>query len=143
MAIFAILSSLAVVNLLKPQNQASLSQTTQILSSDLKQQQLKSMIGDTQGAVFAQVFGVYFENSSYILFRGLPYQPANPDNIIINLDSNITLSNNLPQNQIVFSRKSGEFLNYVTGPYTIVIQNTSSGEAKSINLNRVGIIQFN
>ena len=142
--IFAIVATLATINLVKPQTQASVDSTTQTLTADLKQQQLKAMAGDSEGASSAQVHGIKFFSDRYILFRGSTYQVGESSNFEVKLETNITLTSiNFPSAEVVFLRRSGEVLNYTAGSNNVTIQNTQSSEQKTITVNRYGAITIN
>ncbi len=143
MGIFAIISTFTTINLLKPQTKASIETVASTLVSDLRQQQIKALVGDSEGQASAQYFGIYFGSSSYTLFRGSSYGLDPAGDFIINLNPNITLTNTLPVspgNQIVFVKRSGEVSGYVSGSDTITLLNTASGEQKTITINRYGAI---
>ena len=116
----------------------------QTLISDLRQQQVKAMIGDAQNLSTSQPYGIYFEPIRYSLFNGLTYSSANPANFIVNLDSNLRLlSINFPSSQVVFTKRGGELLNFVNGSNSLVVQNTLTGEQKTIIINRLGVPEIN
>lgn len=146
MAIFAIISAFTTINLIKPQTKASVETTATTLVSDLRQQQLKAMVGDGENQTSASEYGIRFEADKYILFRGSTYSGADPNNYQVLTGSNVTLSNNLPPASLssnVFSKRSGEVSGYVSGSDTITITNTSSGEQKILTVNRYGAITIN
>lgn len=143
MGIIAILVSFISVNLLKPQTTASVASTAQILVSDLKEQQIKAMAGDSEGTATAQAHGIYFEPTRYTLFRGTVFPAGDPSNFTINLESGLTLSTSLPQQQIVFTTRSGEVASYTSGSDTITLSHTQSGEQKIITINHYGTITIN
>ena len=106
--IFTILSGYATINLLKPQTKASVDSATTTLVSDLRSQQLKAMVGDTEGAASAQPHGIFFETNRYTLFKGLSYSPSDSANFVVNLETNVNLTSiTFPSSQVVFSRRSG------------------------------------
>src|SRR5579864_8290274 len=81
--ILFILLGLITVNLFKFQNTSQLSSTVSSFLADYKEQQIKAMVGDTQGAGTVSSYGVHFETTSYTLFRN-NYGTAN---FTINLPS--------------------------------------------------------
>lgn len=144
MTLFALLSTFATINLLRPQTKISLDTTVSTLVADIKQQQLKSMVGESGSAALATTFGLYFEPTRYILFPGSSYNPVNPDNFVVDLDNNMVLSNILfPSQTIVFSRMSGEVVGFSPGSNSVVARNNNSGEQKTVTINRYGAIIIN
>lgn len=143
MSIIAILISFISINLLKPQTTASIASTATILVSDLKEQQIKAMAGDSEGTATAQAHGIYFEPTRYTLFRGTVFPAGDPSNFTINLETGLSLSTSLPQQQIVFATRSGEAASYTSGSDTITLSHTQGGEQKTITINRYGAITIN
>lgn len=142
MGIFALMLGFASINLLRPQTQASLDTTVKTLVSDIRVQQIKAMAGDTQDTGSALDHGIYLESNRYTLFRGA-YNPTEPSNFIINLETGLQLTTTLPSSQIVFSKRSGEISGFVAGQNTITLQNTQSAEQKIITINRYGAVTIN
>ncbi len=106
----------------------------EILLTDLKQQQLKAMVGDTEGRPDSDSYGVHFDSDRYVLFHGLTYSPFEPSNSIINLEDNMQFNN--PDFNIVFSKISGE----IAVPAIIELQDNANSRLKRINLNTLGVV---
>ena len=141
MAIFSILSTVITVNLLGVKHQASLNTSVTTLVSDLKNQQLKAMLGDTEGAAENNSYGIYFEPSRYIQFQGSSYNAGDPNNFIVDLDSSLEFKNIIfPSSSIVFSKGSGEISGFIDGSNTLTLSNTATPEEKTLVLNRYGVI---
>ena len=103
MGVLAILTTLATVNLLRPQHQASTVAAVNILMADIRQQQLKTMLGDTEG----------FNNFS------------------VTLEPPFQVSTTFPNNQIVFQAGSGEVAG--TNTITITNPNSQTSTTLTIN----------
>lgn len=142
MGLFAILASFITINLIRPQTKTSADSSINTLVADLRETQLKSMIGDSEGQATAQTFGIFFGTNSYTIFRGLTYNSSDTSNFVINLDSPQTLSSTFSGNQVVFSRRSGEVISFVNGSNTITISD-NSGVSKTITINNLGSISIN
>lgn len=143
MGIFAVLVSFASINLLRPQSGFSLDTAVTTLAADLKEQQLKAMAGDSDGQPTARPFGVYFESSHYILFRGETYSSTDPSNFTVNLGDNLNIvSVSFPSAQVVFTRRSGEVINPPFPDGTVTLR-TTLGEEKTLTINRYGVITIN
>src|SRR3989344_3525318 len=91
MGIFAILAGFTTINLLRPQQSADLNSTTTTIIADIKQQQARSILGETGGGPVAVVHGIYFENNKYTLFKGLTYSAADPANFVVDLSTGLAL----------------------------------------------------
>lgn len=136
MGLFATLSAFAAVNLLKPQSQSDIFETASLLSSDIKNQQFKTMSG-----VDNKRHGVKFETGRYILFSGEVYDPVDTSNVEVPLDLPIVISEaNINNSEILFM-KNGEIENFVDSQNTVTVENSSNGESNVIRINRYGAIE--
>jgi len=143
MTIFAIMAGLISVNLIRPQTSASVDSVVNILVSDVKAQQIKSMVGDSDVSSSAQNFGIYFESNKYTLFSGSSFIPADAKNFVVNLDTNISIVNNTFLQPTIFVRRSGEVTGLGTGSNSLTIQNAETGDQKIITINRLGTLTVN
>lgn len=135
MGIMVILMMIASVNFFPIKHRTSLSTSAQLLITDIKLQQLKSMSGES-----AQ--GIYFDqnNENYIVFEGITYQPSNSTNFSIPLGDQIIVSEiDFSGRQLLFATASGEISNYASGN-KIVLLNTVSNEQKTIFFNKYGTV---
>jgi len=122
-----------IISLVHSQQSASLSSTEEILLVDLKQQQLKSMIGDTEGRGISDSYGIHFDLNRYILFHGTSYSSSDISNSIINLGNNMQFNNS--NFDIIFSKLSG-----TTSATVIELQDNTSSSLKRIHLNALGVV---
>ncbi len=112
MGVLAILTTLATVNLLRPQHQASTVAAVNILMADIRQQQLKTMLGNTEGS----------------------------NNFNVTLEPPFQVLTTFPNNQIVFQAGSGEVAgpNTITitnpnGPTTTTLTINHYGTIESVD----------
>jgi prepilin-type N-terminal cleavage/methylation domain-containing protein len=138
--IIAIVSSFAVINLIRPQTKASLDSTLTPLVSDIKEQQLKAMVGDGSGST-PSAYGIYFETNKYTIFKGNTYSLSDTNNFIVNLQGDTSITNTFTSNQIVFSQRSGEVVGFSSPNNTLTI--SSGGDSKTITVNALGNININ
>lgn len=150
MSVIALLAGFTTINLIRPQTTSTSSSALNTLVSDLKEQQIKAMAGDSEdqtGATGAQPHGIFLENNQYTLFRGASFNPAEPNNFTVNIETGLTLSNTFPPlgptGEIVFAKRSGEVTGYSAGADTITLTNTQTGEQKTITINRYGTVTIN
>ena len=139
--ILMILLSISSINLLTIYGKTSLGTKLSTLISDIKHQQLKSIVGDTEGETSAESYGIYFEQNRYTLFKGSSYSASDPLNFIINLESDLQFSNiAFPQSQLVFSQGSGEISAYTSDTDTVTLTNIRTSDSKTLELNRYGVV---
>lgn len=135
------LLSLSFVILLGAQKRSSITTSVGVLISDIKQQQLRAMSGDTAGLGLGVAYGVYFENARYVLFHGTQYQPNASSNFVVSLDPTFNFNNILfPNSSIVFSSVSGEVVNYDANNASVTIKEIGGLEQKILQINQYGAI---
>lgn len=132
---------IASINLTSLQNNANLSAALSTTVSDIKQQQLKAMVGDTEGRTAGDSYGIHFNSSSYVLFHGTAYSATDSANFAVPLDRGLTFSSvTVPNNNVIFNQVSGEMNGYVNGSDTVTIKNTTINQQKTLHFNRYGVI---
>ena len=129
----AILLGLVTISLVRSQQNVSLTSTQEVLVADLRQQQLKSMIGDTEGRASSDTYGIHFDANKYVLFHGTTYSSSDTSNSVINLDSNMQF--NSPNYNVIFSKLSGS-----TSAKIIDLHDNTSSKIKRIHLNVYGTV---
>ncbi len=131
-SIIVTLLGFITISLVRSQQGASLTSVEEILLADLKQQQLKAMIGDTEGRPTSDPYGIHFDSNKYVLFHGT-YSAEDASNSVINLDSNMQFNN--PNFDVIFSKLSG------TASATIIeLKDNTNSKLKRVHLNTLGII---
>ena len=138
MGIMTLLMMITTVNLLPIKQKVSLSTTVQSLITDIKQQQLKAMSGETGQ-------GIYFDpdQKNYYVFKGSVYDPLNPTNFKISLDEQIIIvSLDFTDRQMIFLPESGEIgsFNPSFALNKIIFQNIASGEQRTVSINKFGVV---
>lgn len=133
--LFSFLLLFVTVNLVGVKQKASLNTSTAVFIGDLKQQKIKAMVGDTEGRVTPDHYGVHFESDEYILFHGATYNAADSANFSLSLGDNITFLGS--PSDLIFSRVSGE---PIGGQTTITIRDNTTGLEKDVTINRYGVV---
>lgn len=114
--------------------------TTSIITSDLKNQQIKAMVGDTEGRGVPDNYGVKILSSQYVLFHGVNYNQADNTNFSVPVENGYTLSTTFPNSLMLFASGSGEIVGFVSNQNTITLTNTSSSRTKTLHFNKYGTI---
>ena len=141
LSIVMLLIGLITVNLSNIYTTSSLNASGDVLINDIKSQQMKAMLGDTERRASADAYGVYFEPDKYILFHGFVYNPSDTSNFAINLEGSLHFNTILfPSSSIIFNPLSGKTVGYVSGQDTVVLKDSSTGKQKTIQINRLGVI---
>jgi type II secretory pathway pseudopilin PulG len=137
----AVLVGLTTVNIFGARRKASLTATIDTLVSDITSQQTKAMSSVVSSGVVPFAYGVRFDANQYTLFQGLAYNPSDTANAVIALDPRVTFSAiSLPDSSVVFASQSGEIIGFVPASNSITVNQIDSGEIKTIQLNRYGVI---
>ncbi len=141
MSILILLTGLTTISLLNAKHKSSLSASVDTFIADLKQQQLKAMLGDTEGRISSGNYGIFFAGGTYTLFHG-DYSSTDSANFDLSLGDNIEFSNiTFPGSQIVFLQGSGEIDAYVSGLNTITIKDIIDNNQKTLTINEYGVVE--
>ncbi len=134
MAIFATLAGIATMSLVGAKQRTSLNTSIETLSADLRQQQLKSMVGDTGGRATPDQYGIHFGNSEYTLFYGSTFNLLEGSNFTIQLGDNITFVSS--PSDLIFNRVSGE----LSSGGDIVLRDNTTKATKTLQYNKYGVV---
>lgn len=115
------------------------SSATTVFISDLKNQQIKAMTGDTEGRGIGDNYGVKVLTDRYILFHGLSYVASDSSNFSIPVDSGHSLSSTFTNGLIIFASNSGELVNFVVNNDSVTITD-NDGSAKTMRFNKYGTV---
>ncbi len=138
--ILSVLFGIGFVGIGSLRDVSTKSSSFSVLVSDLKNQQIKSMVGDTEGRGVPDNYGIKILSTSYVLFHGNAYNPADPANFDIPVDSGYSLSSTFPDETILFASDSGELVNFSEGQNTITITHNETGSSQSMEINGYGTI---
>ena len=133
-AIFSILIGIASVNLLSFQHKSQLDATVNTFLTDLKEQQTKAMVGDTEGRAGNSPYGVHIDTTQYVLFHGASYSSIDATNFKIILPTTLQFTSN--NYNVIFASGSGE----LAGGSSIGIKDTVNNAQKTILLNKLGVV---
>lgn len=132
MFIFAVLFGVVTVSLLTVRQKSVTYAPLDLLISDLRSQQLKAMLGDTEGQGGSSNYGIYFSQNSYTL---------ESSNFTVSLDSALQFINiTFPSTSVIFAKGSGEVVGFIEGANSLTLKDTVSGEQKTLTINRLGSI---
>ena len=144
LSILILLFTLSSVNVsyLLPRT-ASVSSVEQLIS-DLKYVQIKAMLGDTEGRTEQSSYGIHFNSSSYTIFHGDTFNPADESNYTIQANDTIEFQpQNLPNDNLIFAAISGELVGYTGNDQVLIIHNKESQRQDQVSLNQYGVIAVN
>jgi prepilin-type N-terminal cleavage/methylation domain-containing protein len=141
--LMAVLMSVVLPNFLTPVSRSSFASTLEILTSNIRSQQLKSIQGSSTGSLGPVYRGIRFNTDNYVLFSGQTYSVSDPANTEVDLDPALRISFiNLPGSEIIFAPGSGAVSNFVapaiSGDLTLV--DVQSGLSTVIVINQYGVV---
>ena len=111
------------------------------LMADIKSQQIQSMIGVTSGTSSPQSYGIKIATTTYILFRGSSYNPADTSNFTVSFPSTIQLQSfTMSSTTMIFSRLTGEVAGYISGQDSFTFVNNLSNDTRTLTVQRFGNI---
>lgn len=134
LGITSIILGFVTINLISSSQKASVSSYVSTLITDIRQQQLRAMMGDGGVSSIPSNYGIYFQNNSYILFKGASYVPGNSENLVVTLPS--TLRFTTPSATFIFSQTSGQ----LPIASSQAILDTTNGRSEEIQINKYGVV---
>lgn len=134
LALAGTLLGFIIINLSSSQQNISLTSTSQVLISDLRQNQIKAMVGDTEGRSTSDSYGVHFDSDKYVFFHGTTYSSSDPSNFTVIIPSNMQFES--PGFDIIFSKITGEIASITNFQLTDV----TTGRGRKIYLNKLGVV---
>lgn len=141
LAMIGSLIGLTVINVFGARSKADLAAITDTLVSDLSTQQSKAMSAVVNELSVASSFGIHFEQSRYILFRGSAYNQSDTSNSVIPLAQGVEFANILfPSGNVIYASRSGEIVGFTSGADRVTLRLLNNTETKTIQLNRYGVI---
>lgn len=138
--ILAVLFAIGSVGLLRVERRPQLTTTANKLIADIKQQQLKAMVGEVDSTGSRSPYGIFFTLTSYVLFRGTSYNPGDTANAPVDVNSTLTLTTTLPANALVFAKGSGEVVGASVGQDMVTITQTDNGDSVAVRINALGTV---
>lgn len=142
--ILAMFFSLTLVNLTNIVPRANVTTATDVLVADLKQQQQKSMSGETGTATAsgnAQPYGIHIDSNQYVLYSGVTYSAVSASNAAVPVSEALELTTTFPSSNILFNKGSGEVSGYTSSTSaTITVRDTVLNQQRTIRLNKLGVI---
>lgn len=140
MGIVAIIFTMTIINIAPLRDNTLMATTLTAMITDIKQQQIKAMIGDTDGSMSRNPYGVYLQTGSYTVYPGSTYSAANTKNFMVEVDPSIVMTSTFPNNTIVFASGSGDLANFSNGQNTVTLRIAETGEQKIVTFNKYGIV---
>lgn len=138
--ILAVLFAIAFISITNIRVLSGSNSAYTVIISDLKNQQTKAMVGDTEGRGVPDNYGVKILSDRYVLFHGLNYSISDTANFSVPIDSGYLLSSTFPNSTILFASESGQIVGYISNQNAITVTSTPSGQTKTIRLNAYGTI---
>ncbi|OGH18401.1 MAG: hypothetical protein A3G13_03340 [Candidatus Levybacteria bacterium RIFCSPLOWO2_12_FULL_37_7] len=136
----AIISSAIGIRLITFRQKSSIATTHAQIITDIKSQQVKSMVLDTEGEI-PNSYGVHFDVGSYVLFKGTTYTISDAANFVVKLGSDVSFQSILfPSQNIIFTKGSGEISDFVSGSDSFTLHDNINGDKKTIKLNVNGVV---
>ncbi|HLC94335.1 MAG TPA: type II secretion system protein [Patescibacteria group bacterium] len=139
LSIIGVLLSVSTINTSNLFGKTTFATTTETLIADIKQQQIKAMVGDAEGRGSTSDYGVNFEQGRYTLFHGATYDPMEPSNIRIDLSPQMQFSAiGFANSFVTFGKLSGEVQNFDPASNFFTLEYMGSNERKTFYFNRYG-----
>ncbi len=128
-------------NLIRAQTSSSLATSVDTLITDIKNQQVKAMTGDTEGRGSTDSYGIHFASSQYVLFHGASFNQSDQSNFTVNLSSELSFTSDLfLSGNIIFLQTSGEVSSFSATTNSIILQTSAGNQSKTITINKYGVV---
>jgi prepilin-type N-terminal cleavage/methylation domain-containing protein len=138
--IMSLLFAIGIVSLSSIQIVATRSSAATVLISDLKTQQIKAMVGDTEGRGVPDNYGIKVLNDQYVMFHGNSYNPLDTANFSVPVPDQHSLTSTFGDDTILFASDSGEVVDFSEGSNSVTITNIPSATSETIILNKYGTV---
>jgi prepilin-type N-terminal cleavage/methylation domain-containing protein len=140
LGILSLLFGIATISLMRSQRISAETASISTIIVDLRDQQTKAMAQDTVGVSATSDFGIYFGETSYIVFKGSLYNPSDTANFEVPLDQTLKFANvTLPNSIVVFKAGSGEVSGFTDGNNTFGVEDLTNSEIKTVTINKYGV----
>jgi type II secretory pathway pseudopilin PulG len=139
--IMTILFTIGIFSLTKAQQHTSLSSVVDTFLSDFKEQQIKAMVGSTEGGAGSDNYGIHFDTVSYTLFKGT-YSASNSANFVTKLPPTIQVSawlDSIGEQEIIFLKGDGHIKDYnLVSNAQVAFKDNSANIQKNIFMSKMG-----
>lgn len=139
--IIVVLFALSTIGLGQPQVTVNLATTVDSLLSDIKGQQLQSMVGHTGSNTLEQPHGIYVQANQYTLYAAGTFNVGDAANYVVPAPTGVNFSSTFPSGKLLFSLGTGDVSGWTNGSNTITV--TYNGSSKVITVNRFGATTVN
>lgn len=139
MGLVGLLVTIASTSLFQGRQRISVDTIAQQLMNDIREQQMKAILGSSASASVSMDYSVSIGLTNYTLFPGNTYISDDGLNTVIPLDASLTLSSTFPSNMVTFKALSGDVVGFQNGSASITIHDTQSGLTRDLELNRRGV----
>ncbi|MDE1975177.1 MAG: prepilin-type N-terminal cleavage/methylation domain-containing protein [Patescibacteria group bacterium] len=130
-AIILILVGIGVFVFYEAREKAELDGITDGIASTLEKAQSNALNGGN-----GLPYGVRFQSNSYTYFSGNSYDPSDPSDVTVSIDSGHGISDNISGDTVIFSRLTG--VPDATG--TVTVTDLSSDETQTVTIGNQGDI---
>lgn len=145
-AVLVIIVSLSAPNLFNPLSIERVNSLANDVTTNIKDAQTKAMSSETLGLGATSEFGVHFTSSTYTIFRGTIFNPADTNNFTVSAPNGLIITPNLPCvsspndcNNIVFSKLTGEVQNFNQAKNSLCVADNSNNRIL-LTTNFLGVI---
>lgn len=140
MGLIGLLMSIATSSLFQGRQRASVDATAEQIMNDVKETQMKAMLGASSSGTLTPGYSIRFETGGYTVFPGNTYISGDTNNTFVPVDASLTLSTTLPSGMVTFTNLSGDIAGYQDGQSSITIHDTETpGSVRVLEMNRHGI----
>lgn len=141
LGIVAIMSTIVTVIGVSAMTRTQVAAQLDLLLADIsfqQQQAANRVLSDKN----TQDYGLHFAPTSYTVFSGQSYNPSDPTNQVVPLQTGMEFSTiNVPEQQVVFSQGTGFLKEFVATQSGLIIT-SPEGSATTLTINRYGVVEI-
>lgn len=121
----------------------ALSSTTQEVVGVINEAHADTVSGKSPDGAQTSSYGIHFESTYYTYFAGTSYNQSASSNVRTDLPTGVSFSQiDLPENNVIFERITGEVLGFDAASSTVAIQDTNTGQIRIITISRFGGVKY-
>ena len=142
MGISAIVFSITIISLTPLIPKSNSRAEIELLKAAIAEQRTKSQSGYTSSGSSPTAQSIYFEETQYVLYEGITYNPSDPENSTFPLEQGLRFTAiTLPNSSLVFSAISGEVRQFVEGQNSVTLRSDHLNDSVILSVNRFGITE--
>lgn len=117
--------------------------TTREVVGIINEAQTDTVSGKSPNGTETSSYGIHFESNYYTYFTGASYNQSASSSVRTDLPPGVSFSQiDLPGNNVIFEQVTGEVLGFDASENTITIEDTNTGQTRTVTVSRFGGVKY-